>query len=412
MDSVDGKNLIELDRIAKMLIRRDLVLSELKEKREKELQQLKEKTKDLENARSALMNMLEDVEKARNRAEEERDRTAIIIKSFADGLLFFKNNKIALINPKIEKFFGVSEKEIVGMTLSDLAKDKKFKVLLKLIKEKGNSFSREELVWGKDLAVEVSSTPVLKEKKNVGKIIIFHDISREKMIERMKTEFVSIAAHQLRTPLSAMKWILKMMIDGDLGKLTKNQKGFLEKTYQSNERMIHLINDLLNVARIEEGRFLQDVKKMDIVNMIEKRVVIARGLLKNKKVKLTFTKPKVKIPKINIDAEKMYLVVQNLIDNAVYCTKEGKIEVAIDLTKDKNNILISIADTGIGIAQDQQPRIFTKFFRGANAVRMKTEGSGLGLFIVKNIINAHQGKIWFKSQEGKGSTFYFTLPIK
>ncbi len=379
---------------------------------EKKVQDLEQGTKDLKDTRSALMNILEDVEEERGKVEIERDRTSAIIKSFADGLLFIEGNKVTLINPKIEKFFDISEEDILGITLTNLAKDKRFKSLFALIEKRGDSFSREELMWTKDLAVEISSTPVFRDKKNTGKIIIIHDISREKMIERMKTEFVSIAAHQLRTPLSAIKWILKMMIDGDLGRLNKSQKEFLEKTYQSNERMIHLINDLLNVARIEEGRFLQDIKKVDIVGMVQRRVTSARGLVKHKKVTISFTKPKTKISKTNADAEKIYLVIQNLMDNAIHYTKEGKVDVKVGLTKDKKSILVSVSDTGIGIAKDQESRIFTKFFRGANAVKTETEGSGLGLFIVKNIINAHEGKTWFESQEGKGSTFYFTLPIR
>ena len=228
----------------------------------------------------------------------------------------------------------------------------------------------------------------------------------------MKTEFVSIAAHQLRTPLSAIKWTLRMILDGDLGKVPKSQKEFLQKTYQSNERMIRLINDLLNVTRIEEGRFLYNVQNEDIIELTEKVIVPLKELAQHKSLKFDFKKPKQKIPKVKIDKEKISLAVQNLVDNAIHYTQKGSIEVSIKFSQEKKEILFSVRDTGIGIPKSQRKRVFSRFFRAANAIKTETEGTGLGLFIAKNIIEAHGGKIWFESEENKGTTFYFTLPVK
>jgi len=212
----------------------------------------------------------------------------------------------------------------------------------------------------------------------------------------------------LRTPLSAIKWTLKMILDGDLGSLTKEQREFLEKTYQSNERIINLINDLLNVTRIEEGRYIYKPQTTEILPIIESLLKSYEGMIQKKNLTLELKKPP-KLPKVKVDIEKISLAIQNLLENAIiYNVPNGKIEITLE---DKGEeIQISVKDTGIGIPKDQQQRMFTKFFRGSNAMKIDTEGSGLGLFITKNIIDAHGGKIWFESEEGKGTTFYFTLP--
>ena len=241
------------------------------------------------------------------------------------------------------------------------------------------------------------------EKEKLGKLVILHDITREKIVEKMKTEFVSLAAHQLRTPLSAIKWTLRILLDGDLG-------DFLEKTYQSNERMISLINDLLDVTRIEEGRYLSKLTLVNIEEVINLVVNSYKDEIKRRKIKFEFKKPEEKMPQIMVDVEKMGLVVQNLLDNAVHYTRPGG-EVIISLNRGAKDIEFSIKDTGTGIPEEQQERIFTKFFRGTNAIKMEAEGSGLGLFIAKNIIDAHNGKIWFESKQGEGTTFYFNIPI-
>jgi len=245
----------------------------------------------------------------------------------------------------------------------------------------------------------------------LGTLIILHDITREKTIERMKTEFVSLAAHQLRTPLSAIKWTLRMLLDGDLGKITEEQKDFIEKTYKSNERMITLINDLLDVTRIEEGRYLYKPVLADVEPIVQFVTNSYQEEIKKKKIRFEFKKPEEGLPKIKLDVEKIRLAIDNLIENAIrYTPAYGKVMVSLE--HKKGGIEFSVKDTGVGIPKDQQGRIFTKFFRAANVMRMATEGTGLGLFITKNIIEAHGGKIWFESEEGKGTTFYFAIPVK
>ncbi len=235
------------------------------------------------------------------------------------------------------------------------------------------------------------------------------ELKRTKELDRLKSEFISTAAHQLRTPLSAVKWTLKMVVDGDLGSLNSEQKTFLMQGYESNERTIRLVNDFLNVARIEEGRFGFEFSPHNLQDLIENLLQEFSHTIKEKKIKLTFTKPQEKLPQVNIDPTKIRLAIQNIIDNAIKYTPERG-EVTIMIKYSKLNLEVSVKDSGIGIPKNQMSRLFTKFFRSENAIKKQVEGTGLGLFISKNIIEKHGGKIWLESEENKGTTFYFTVP--
>ncbi len=234
--------------------------------------------------------------------------------------------------------------------------------------------------------------------------------TRERLVSQMKSEFISIAAHQLRTPLSAVKWTLKMMSDGDVGTLTPEQKEFLERGYQVNERMIALVGDLLNVARIEEGRFGYQFQPVNIGDYVSQYVDHYHFQAEARNIKIIFEKPTWTVPTLTIDPAKMDLVFQNLLDNAMkYSNPGGTVKISLALLP--QHIEVTIADSGVGIPKHQIHRLFTKFFRGDNVVRMQTEGSGLGLFIVKNIVKNHGGEIRAESEENKGTKMIFTLPL-
>lgn len=232
---------------------------------------------------------------------------------------------------------------------------------------------------------------------------------REEEVSRMKSEFLSITAHQLRTPLSALKWVLRMSLEGDVGKLNKGQREWLEKGYDANERMITLVNDLLDVVRIEEGRFDYKFRNVQPEKLLGKMVDDIKIIAEQEGVEVAFHKPSRAIPQVSLDAEKFRLAFMNILDNAIqYTPKGGRVDVEITW---QDEILVVVRDTGIGVPEKQRARLFTKFFRAANAVRMQTSGSGLGLFISKNIIEKHGGKVWIESEEGKGTSVYFTIPV-
>jgi len=364
-------------------------------------EKIRERTEDLKRSQRALMNILEDVEEARAKAIEERNKTMAVITNFADGLLFFdKEEKLSLINPVAEDLLELRATEVIGKSFGELREFPRMKTIIESVKSISKKVFRKEIKICENLVLEVTITPVLRGKERLGTLLVFHDISREKLVEKMKTEFVSLAAHQLR------------ILDGDLGKISKEQREFLEKTYQSNERMIGLINDLLNVTRIEEGRYLYKLSSVSIESLVKEVIKNYDEQIKRKEIKLSFTVPKVKLPPLKLDKEKIKLAISNFIDNAVrYTPSKGKISISLKKINGKE-IKFAVKDSGIGIPRDQQHRLFTKFFRAANAIRTETEGSGLGLFITKNIVEAHGGRVGFESEEGKGSTFYFILPLK
>jgi signal transduction histidine kinase len=256
-----------------------------------------------------------------------------------------------------------------------------------------------------------SSFDKMTKKVNEAEIKMAEELKRTKQLDRIKSEFISIAAHQLRTPLSAVKWTLKMVIDGDLGNLNSEQKTFLMQGYQTNERTIRLVNDFLNVVRIEEGRFGYQFSLIQLEDLIDNIIQDFTHRINKKKIKFIFNKPSSPLPKVNVDPTKMRLAIQNLIDNALKYTPSGG-SVTISIQYSKLYIRVSVQDTGMGIPKNQLKRLFGKFFRSDNAIRRQTEGSGLGLFIVKNIIEEHGGKVSVESEENKGSTFSFTLPAK
>ena len=375
-------------------------------------EKVKERTEVLLKSRKALLNMLEDVDAERKIAEEEKNKTSAIVANFADGLLLLSdNNKISLVNPRAEKFFRIKEKDVVGKSFSELTENYSIKLLAGLFSENGKELDKKEVEIRSGIFLEINAISIFREGRQFGLLVILHDISREKMVEKIKTEFVSLAAHQLRTPLSAIKWTIGMFLEGSLGKMTKEQNEFLADTYKLNEKMIILINDLLNATRIEEGRYLYSPSLVDIVGMVNPLVEFSDSEAKKRKINFSF-KNSIKGPmKILIDGEKVKIALENVLNNAIRYTPSGG-AVAVYLKNSEKEIEFSIEDTGVGIPEDQQARVFSKFFRGTNVVKMETEGTGLGLFIVKNVIEAHGGKTWFESEEGKGTKFYLTIPIK
>lgn len=257
---------------------------------------------------------------------------------------------------------------------------------------------------------------LLAEQDRSAKLLVRRDLeltrANDKLreLDQRKSEFLSIVAHQLRTPLSGIKWTLSMIMNGELGSVSNEQKVFIMKSYESNDRMIELVESMLRADRIDSGRSDLQLASTQILDLIDNVLYeILPGALK-KHIKVEFNHRDSDIPQLNIDQEKMRAVFQNLLDNAVkYCRSGGKVSISVE--RDGEFVRFAIRDTGIGIPEDQQALIFSRFFRARNALKVETEGNGLGLFIVKSIIEMHGGKIWFESEENEGCTFYFTLKI-
>jgi signal transduction histidine kinase len=236
---------------------------------------------------------------------------------------------------------------------------------------------------------------------------------REETLHKTKSEYISLLAHQLRTPLTGTKWNIKTLLDGDWGKLNERQRRFLSRSYETNEQMIKLVNDLLNVTRIEEGRYDFTPRRTDIVALIARVTDSFRDEARQAGIKLTVKKPRTKarIPSVFLDAEKIEMALGNLIDNAIrYNKPKGSVEIAF--TREVHIVRITVSDTGVGIPTRQKAQLFSRFFRGDNVVRMQVQGFGLGLYIVKNIIERHGGTITVESKENEGAAFTITLPLR
>jgi signal transduction histidine kinase len=201
-----------------------------------------------------------------------------------------------------------------------------------------------------------------------------------------------------------------MLINGDLGTLTVEQKTFLLKIHEGNERMIRFVNDLLSINRIETGRLEYNFTPINLQHVAESVLLDIYPLANKKQVSINFRGKGLKIPLVAADPEKIRVVFQNILENAVKYTGSGG-HVTLELRNRGGEVLTTVNDDGIGMPKEEQKAIFTRFYRAPSAVKMQTEGSGLGLYLVKAIVEAHGGKVWFESDKGKGSTFYFSIPV-
>ena len=258
---------------------------------------------------------------------------------------------------------------------------------------------------------------LLAEQERGAQLLVRRDLDltrandQLRKLDEVKSGFISVVAHQLRTPLSGIKWTLNLLINGDMGALNTEQKTFLMKAYESNDRMISLVNDMLGADRIESGKVRYIFQPVQLVDVIDNVLFELLPQANAKGLSVRFASKPVNLPKVHADPEKLRAVFQNLLENSIkYSRQQGTIVVEM-VPKSHSEVEVSIKDDGIGIPKEQQKNIFDRFFRAQNAIKLETDGSGLGLFIVKSIIERHGGRIWFESGEGQGVTFHFTLPV-
>jgi len=235
--------------------------------------------------------------------------------------------------------------------------------------------------------------------------------SFEKLAEasRMKSEFINIVSHQMRSPLTNIKWTFEVLSSKDFHVPREKEEEYFVNVQENIGRMVELIDDLLIVSKIEQGTFPLVKKEIELSSIIEELISRYKVFAEASNIKLNFYLGE-KTTKVFSDPSLLKLVMENLIDNAVrYTPGPGKID--IHLTKKENSLLFRIQDSGVGIPESEQKYIFQKFYRAENALKRRTRGSGLGLYVCKSAIEKLGGKIWFQSKENKGTTFYFTIPI-
>lgn len=359
---------------------------------------------------------------------KDNARNNAVLQSIGDGLIVVidvdKGGRIVYVNKVFENLTGWKLNEVLNKSL--------IKILPREDKEGKLVAFRERLVSkvlaGEKVVADLTQpfyyirkdkskfpvasvmTPIILNKKIIGAVETFRDISKESAADKAKTEFASLVSHQLRTPFATINWYVELLLSKDIGPLNEKQTEYLQEVYKASKRMVALVNVLLSVSRIEMGITEIEKKLIDVVTLAKTIVNEEKPKIQEKRLKIKESYDE-NIPKILADSKQLTIIFQNLLCNAIkYSAQGGKISLKI--RRKGKDIIIIVTDFGLGIPEAAKPKIFYRFFRADNAKAQEPEGVGLGLYILKAVIEMMNGKVWFKSKENKGTTFYVTIPIQ
>ena len=370
-----------------------------------------------ESARNAqtLVPTLRKLETERDIAIAARDKINEILSSVIDGIIALDFNKnVMLINKAAQEITGYSEAELYGRPIEQMVRlfSGQEEIIPKTYCQ--GSFNKPARLVGKEgretqinlITTQINGTV----QTNLGCILVLHDLSKEEELEQMKLDFVSMASHELKTPLTSIIGYLSVFLEESRNKIPKENLDLLDKAFISAKQLQTLISNLLNVNKIEREQMSVSPEPVDYINVLTKAVEDLRTQANQKNIVLTIAAPAESLPKVMADPVRLNEVITNLTANAInYTSPGGKVEVSIKVSP--NELTTVVADTGIGIPQEAIPHLFNKFFRVSNMEQKASKGTGLGLFIAKSIIEKLHGKIWVESEAGRGSRFYFTLPV-
>lgn len=356
----------------------------------------------------------------------EKGQINAIILSIDDPVITYTNNfEIILVNAALEKLVGLPKKEIIGKIITpELANHERYGFLTKLIfpslapvvlERSSNLYPQKIKVkfTNPERTLEIVTSRVIDENNHdYGFVKIIHDLTKEETLQKIQRDFITVAAHQLRTPLSGLSWIFELLLKQEVGPLNQDQLQLLKQGQSAIFSSLKTVEDLLNAAQIEEGKFGFQFIRSDIVQLIEESLIKFEPSAKQKNIKLIFHRPDFKLESFVLDPMRIRLVLEILIDNAIkYNVTNGEVHLSLSLDNTKPFVNISVQDTGTGIDPKDQERLFSKFFRSEKVIKENTTGTGLGLYLAKNIIERHGGKIWVQSEPGRGSIFTFSLPL-
>lgn len=368
-----------------------------------------------------LKKLLDELAAARAERDEVQSRTAAMLNSLGEGLIATDDQgKITMVNDYALEALGYTYESLLGTWFPKtvIATDQYSRPLPTLVRPiikaltTGQTISEYAYYLKRDgtlMPVLITVSPVLAKGVPSGAIEVFRDLTKERQLDVAKDEFVSLASHQLRTPATGVKSILSMLGAGDFGPLSEMQKKFVDKAIHTNGRQLQLIEDLLNVALVDSGKLELDLDYADLAGVVREITSDHGDAISKREQELTVSSPDTAL--LLVDLAKMTMVLDNLISNASkYTPTGGKIDVT--LKKYKDLITIAVKDQGVGIPAEDIPRIFTKFTRLPNELSTAVGGTGLGLFLAKNIVELHGGSIAVTSKPGQGSTFTIKLPTK
>jgi PAS domain S-box-containing protein len=353
--------------------------------------------------------------------QEQDAQTRAVVNGVVEALVLVApdDHRVLSVNHQFEDMFGVAAKQVVGQTLNTLESliDQVFaqpdELRARVASTVSDSTARFtevlQQVWPQERAVQLFSAPVLADGRFLGRLYGFRDVTQERELDRMKTEFVSQVSHELRTPLTAIKGFTELLLDGDAGEVNDEQQEFLDIVKSNVDRLVALINDLLDISRIESGRIKLDLAPIDLEAVIGSVAATMRPLLEGKNQTLTTTlQPN--LPLAMGDRDRVVQVVTNLVSNAHKYTQSGG-SITVFGEQSGDMLRIAVRDNGMGIPAEDLPKLFTRFFRVDNSLTREIGGTGLGLSIVKSIVELQGGTVSVESEPEHGSTFAFTLPV-
>jgi PAS domain S-box-containing protein len=360
------------------------------------------------------------------RLDLEKIQINAIIRSISDPVISYtKDFEIILVNSALEDLIGVPKEKLIGKIIRpEMVNDPTFGFLTRLIFPSLAPIVLERSTEGypqtikikflepKEYVFEIVTSKVMDENGKVfGFLKIIHDLTKEEELKRTQTDFITVAAHQLRTPLAGLSWILELLSGKDMGPLNQDQQKLVNDAQLALREALSTVEGLLQAAQIESGKLGFQFEKTDLIKLIEETIKKYEPSAQRDNIKIILYPPP-PLNEIFIDPFRIKLVLEILIDNAIkYNVKNGEVRIKVELLKDKPFVAVSVEDTGIGIPEQDLPKLFQKFFRASSAMKEKTSGLGLGLYLAKNIIERHGGKIWVKSVYQRGSIFTFVLPI-
>lgn len=366
-----------------------------------------------------------ELEQERAEVAAQRGKLTLALSEISDAVIACdENGKIVLANKLAEELVGCSADAMSGKHIDEAVRlfENNMPVLVSTyysqVQANGlvrmGHTDRLRLMTGENherlVSARMGALGIKGSTRHNGYMVVLHDVSRERFLEKVKGDFVFIAAHELRTPLTEVKWAMDILMGKEFRLLSRKQKSLIKRSFDSNEHMIQLVDDLLTTATVESAQFHYNKTPIDIKEIVSDIIQMRKKFAKSKGITLVFKKLNMRTPLISVDQAAIKIAVDNLLENAIaYTPKGGMVNVSMGRTD--STLEIHVMDTGIGISQEDAERIFLKFFRGKNAIKMITDGAGLGLYIAKRIIEAHGGTIWVQSQPDKGSTFGVSLPV-
>ncbi len=355
----------------------------------------------------------QDLAVALAREHAEASKNQAILEGIADGVIVFDNDGKAIVaNPAISRILEYPPEEILGQDIESLMAQMVDAdgrgMVIDLLKDREARRSSVKFGWG-EKTLSVSFAPVHDARGQVsGTVAVFRDFTHEAEIDRMKSDFVSIVSHELRTPLTSIKGYLDLLLIGASGAINKHQESFLRIIKDNAERLHDLVNDLLDISRIESGKVDLDVQVVSMPLLIQHVADSLRMEFDDRNLTLTLDVPS-NLPEIFGDPNRIEQILTNLLSNAYKYTRQGGATVRARVVD--SVLQVDVIDTGIGISKQDQERLFTRFFRAEDRAVRQQAGTGLGLHITKLLVEMHGGLIWVKSEPGVGTTFSFTLPL-